>query len=1116
MADDIGRWLERFGLSQYAPLFAQNEVDLEVLPELTEQDFKDLNIPLGHRKKLLKAIAELAAAAVPPPTKPTQPAQPRNEAERRQLTVLFCDLVDSTALSARLDPEEMREVIRVYQAACAKAVGRHGGYLAKFMGDGVLVYFGYPQAQGNDAERAAHAGLGIVEAVADLGRDHAELRDIDLAVRIGIDTGLVVVGDIIGEGAAEEKSVVGETPNVAARLQSLAMPNQVVIGPLTRQLLGSKFVYEDLGPKQVKGIAAPVHAWRVLRESEDDGDADIAALASSPLVGRQDEYGLLLRCWEASKKGHGQTVLVKGEPGVGKSRLVAAMREKVAADQHLWLSIRCSAHHANSTLYPVIEHLRRALGWRAEDDDAARLAKLEQALQRQSAPADTAVPLLAELLSLSLPEGRYSALSLSPQERREQTLDTLVGWLVDEAERRPVLQAWEDLHWADPTTLELLSLCVEQSPTVAMMNVLTYRSDFAPPLTMRSHMTTITLNRLERDEVEVLIDQRRGGRPLSPQVIDYIVEKTDGVPLYVEELTKAMLEAYDSHPAGDASRPSAARAPMEVPPTLQELLMARLDRLPTIREIAQIGSILGREFAYEMLEALGAFGETELQSGLDRLVDAELLYQRGRRPRARYIFKHALVQDAAYQSLLKRTRQYYHQQVAELLESRYAEIVRAQPEVVAHHYAQAANHRKAVHYLAIYSEKSAASYAHAEAIAALDTARFHAEQLPDVERAAKVVGLVVRQAQSLHFLGRRQEIVELLSRHSDRLDELDDAVLVAEYHFWLGFAHGWLGHREEAAANLGRSLEEATRANSPAVKGRVQRALATECVYSGRPLVEAVTYARQAIASLEQTDDRFWLGQALFTLSYCCIFAGDFETALQAAARLEAFGDTTGRSRALANAAMLAGLSRAMCGEGEEAVALCEQALQAAPDTFETAFVLACLGRSRWEAGDNSGGVAALEQAVDLADRVRSLQFRAWFRTMLAEAYLLSGELAKSEVVVQEALVASTGSEFQIGIGLSRQVLGRIACAKGDLAEAQRQLAEALEILSSVGAGFELARTHHELALAAREQQQDAAAARHLRLADEAFASLGMTKHSERIRGLAERWGVSLDDPISA
>ncbi len=443
MPRDVDQWLEGLGLSKYSALFAENEVDLEVLPDLTEQDLKDLDIPLGHRKKLMKAIAALSEGAstadheaAPDAASPPAHAEATHaEAERRQLTVMFCDLVGSTELSTRFDPEDLQEMIRAYQEACAKVIAEYNGYIAKFMGDGVLVYFGYPQAHENDAERAARSGLGVVEAVAGLGTAQAPLRGVELAVRVGIDTGLVVVGDMVGEGAAEEASVVGETPNVAARLQALAQPNQVVIGQLTRELIGEAFACEDLGAHHLKGIAEPVRAWRVLGEGDVDADGDYEAKrvgGGLPLVGRQEELGLLVRSWETSKEGHGQAVLIQGEAGIGKSRLVEALREQAAGEDYLWVAHRCSPYHANSTLYPVIEHLKRALGWTPEDGAQAKLEKLEAAIEGQSLPPAEAVPLYAELMSLALPEGRYGPLELSARERRERTLDALAGRRIEQ------------------------------------------------------------------------------------------------------------------------------------------------------------------------------------------------------------------------------------------------------------------------------------------------------------------------------------------------------------------------------------------------------------------------------------------------------------------------------------------------------------------------------------------------------------------------------------------------------------------------------------------------------------------------------------------------------------
>lgn len=1109
MPRDIDRWLERLGLAKYSALFAEQEVDLDILPDVTEQDLKDLNIPLGHRKKLMRAIAALSeiGAAAPKPIEAGLPApSAHTEAERRQLTVMFCDLVEWTALSTKLDPEDLREVVRAYQDACAKVVAQYDGYIAKFLGDGILVYFGYPQAHENDAERAVRVGLGIVEAIPHIMMNNTALRDVLLAVRVGINTGPVVVGDIIGEGASQQASVVGKTPNVAARLQTLAQQNQVVIGPLTRELIGEAFLCDDLGDNDVKGIDEPLRAWRVLRARDNSSGLEPRSVGDGqPIVGRHEELGLLLRSWDASKRKHGQVVLIQGEAGLGKSRLVEALRTKLLTEDYIWVATRCSPYHSNSTLHPVIEHLKRVMGWKAEDAPDRRLEKLETALRGQSLPLEQAVPLFADLMSLPLPANRYPTLQLSAQEQREQTLDALARWLFEETARRPVLHVWEDLHWADPTTLELLHIFIEQSQTVSMMNVLTYRPEFVPPWTIRSHMTPITINRMERPDVEVLIAQRTGGKPMPGEVVDYIFDKTDGIPLYVEELTKALLDADFLAEQGNGYQLTRPLSGVTIPVTLQDLLMARLDRLPSLREVAQVGAILGREFGYEMLQAIASLEETTLQNGLDQLVDAELLYQRGRRPQARYIFKHALVHDAAYQSLLKRTRQYYHRNVAVLLESRYPEIAQNQPELLAHHYSRAEESEKAVAYLTSFSEKAAGMYAHSEAISAIEEARRHAERLPVGERERHIVALIVRQAQSLHFLGRRQEIVDLLLKHRDLANSLQDRALVGEYYFWLGFAHAWLGHRGEAAECLHRSLEEANAAGDDAVAGRVHRALATEWVYSGRPLDEAIAHGRQAAALLERTEDRFWLSQALFTLSYCCIFAGDFEQALQAASRLDAFGDAAGIRRAQANAAMLAGLSHAMRGESETGINLCQRALEVSPDDFETAFILACLGRAYCEAGDAARAVTTLEQAVSLADRVRSLQFRAWFRTMLGEAYLLNGDHDKADTVLQQALEVSANMQFLIGVGLSKQVLGRLARARGEHAMAKQTLEEAGAIFRSVGARFELARTHLELAALADVQNDHRDATCHLTEARSLFVALHVTKYVERVDQFTEQ-----------
>ncbi|HWZ67637.1 MAG TPA: adenylate/guanylate cyclase domain-containing protein [Stellaceae bacterium] len=742
---DIAAWLRGLGLEQYVPAFHDNDVDGEVLPDLTADDLIAIGVTsVGHRRKLLSAIAALGAAA-PAPAQTATPASapPPAQAERRQLTVMFCDLVGSTALSTGMDPEDLRDVIASFQSRCSAAIRRYDGFVAKYMGDGILVYFGYPRAHEDEAERSVRAGLDIVAAMAELNAAIRRPPGVELAVRIGIATGPVIVGDQIGEGTASETAVVGETPNLAARLQALAQPNQIVVSAATRAMLGDHFDLEDLGACELKGFAEPVPVWRVLAARDVESRfAATRAGSSAPLVGRQEEMGLLLRAWEGSSHGRGQVVLIQGEAGVGKSRLVEGLRGAAGKD-HIWVAMRCSPFHTASAVHPIIEHLKRVFGWQPEDTARQHLAKLEAGLAGfKTLPRSESVRLFADLMSVPLPEDRYPRLSMTAQQQREATLDAIVAWLIELVERTPVLMAWEDLHWADPTTLETLGMLIEQAPTAAMLVVATYRPELTPPWPQRSHMTPITLNRLERPEVETMVGHLAGGRALPGEVVDHIVAKADGVPLYVEELTKAILGSGVLEARGDAYVLTGALAQLHIPATLQGSLMARLDRAPRLREVAQLGSVLGREFAYDMISALAGLEEDLLESGLGQLVADELLYQRGRPPRSRYLFKHALIQEAAYQSLLKRTRQQYHERAAKLLEDRFPEVASTQPELVAHHYTQANCPAQAIAYWHKAGVAAVRTSANVEAIEQFGRGLELVEGLPDPrERAERELDL---------------------------------------------------------------------------------------------------------------------------------------------------------------------------------------------------------------------------------------------------------------------------------------------------------------------------------------------------------------------------------------
>ena len=716
----IAEWLKKLGMSEYAQRFAESDIDIDVLSELTDQDFDRLGVSLGHRRRMLRAIRELGASPIAAVTErqvsaPTdQEPAPKDTAERRQVTVMFSDLVGSTALSACMDPEDLREVISAYQKCVAETVQRFGGFVAKYMGDGVLIYFGYPQAHEDDAERAVRAGLELVAAV-------GALKTLTpLQTRVGIATGLVVVGDLIGSGASQEQAIVGETPNLAARLQGIAEPNTVVIAEGTRKLLGNLFELEDLGAKDVRGMAGPVRVWAALRASSAEGRFEaLHAGGLTALVGREEELELLLRRWSKAKTGEGQVVLLSGEPGIGKSRLTAALLEAVASERHTRLRNFCSPQHTDSALYPTIGQIERAAGFTGDDTLQAKLDKLDVLLAQSSSSAQDAA-LFAEMLSLPN-DGRYPALELTSPERRQKTLETLVLQVTTLARQNPLLMIFEDAHWADPTSLELFSRIVDKIPTLRVLLIVTFRPEFDPPWIGRPHVTALTLNRLAERETSAIISHLVGNKSLPPSIRQDIIERTDGIPLFVEEMTKAVLEAGDEGAAEHtiAVVPSPALA---VPASLHASLMARLDRLGPAKEVAQIGAVMGREFSHALLAAVVRKSEEELGSALDRLTAAGLLFRQGVPPQATYLFKHALVQDAAYGTLLREPRRALHARIAKTLEGQFAEIAENQPEVLARHFTEAGMSETAIQYWSKAGERALQRSANAEAAAHLTSA----------------------------------------------------------------------------------------------------------------------------------------------------------------------------------------------------------------------------------------------------------------------------------------------------------------------------------------------------------------------------------------------------------
>ena len=720
---DVAEWLKDLELECYVPAFRDNDIDAEVLLKLTAEDLIGIGVAsVGHRRKLLDAIASLGTAVPTTVAAPATGAQTLVDAERRQLTVMFCDLVGSTALSTRHDPEDLRELIGDYHRAVAETVGRFDGFVAKYMGDGLLIYFGYPQAHEDDAEQAVCAALAVIEAVVQL-----PARE-DLCVRLGIATGLAVVGDLIGEGAAQERGVVGEMPNLAARLQALAPPNTLVIAEATRRQIGELFDLEDLGPRQLAGFAEPQRAWRVVSKSGKVSRFEALRSRETPLVGRDEEIELLRRRWEQAKSGEGRVVLISGEPGIGKSRLTAALFAHIESEPHARLRYFCSPHHQDSALYPFIAQLERAAGFARDDTVDAKLSKL-QALLSPGTRDGGDITLLSELLSLP---SSAADLNLSPRRKRERLFEALLNQLNAQARRSPMLMVFEDVQWIDPTSRELLDLSIDRLRHLPVLLAITFRPEFQAPWGGRSYVMNLTLNRLGDRDGKALVRKMAGVAALTAEIVEEIVERTDGVPLFIEELTKAVLESVGQDHGVAAVLGAVSHVAQSVPATLHASLMARLDRLgPVPKETAQIGAVLGREFSYELIQTVAQRPERKVQDALRQLSDAGLLFCRGTAPHASYLFKHALVQDAAYGTMLRGRRQEMHARVAATLEARFADLVERQPELLAHHLTASGDMERATHQWLRAGRHAAARSAYLEAIAHLERGLGLLHSVPD-------------------------------------------------------------------------------------------------------------------------------------------------------------------------------------------------------------------------------------------------------------------------------------------------------------------------------------------------------------------------------------------------
>jgi class 3 adenylate cyclase/predicted ATPase len=1057
----IADWLQKLGLSQYAQTFPENEIDVSVLPHLTDQDLKDIGIPLGHRRKILATIAEHSGAtsAIPKPALMLE-TRPEDRAERRQVTVMFSVLVGSTALSARMDPEDLREVISAYQKCVAETVKRFGGFVAKYMGDGVLIYFGYPQAHEDDAERAVRAGLELVTAVGRL-QTHAPLQ-----TRVGIGTGLVVVGDLIGAGSSQEQAIVGETPNLAARLQGLAGPNSVVIAESTRKLVGNLFELEDLKAKDLKGISGPARSWAVLRPASVESRFEaLHTTGLTELIGREEELELVLRRWSKVKTGEGQVVLLSGESGIGKSRLTAALMDHVSSEPHTRLRYFCSPQHTDSALHPIISQMERVAGFAHDDSPQARLNKLDALLAQSFTPRRDAA-LIAEMLSLPN-DGRYPALELPAQQRRQKTLEALTTQLEALSGSNPVLMVFEDAHWIDPTSLVVLGRAVDRVRPLRVLLIVTYRPEFEPQWIGQPHVSLIALNRLGEREIGAMIDGVTGNKPLPASVRQDIIERTDGIPLFVEEMTKAVLEAKTESET-KATTSAVASSAVPVPASLHASLLARLDRLGPAKEVAQIGAAIGREFPQALLAAAAGKPDAELASALERLIAAGLLFRQGVPPLSTYLFKHALVQDAAYGTLLRDPRRALHTRIAQTLESHFTEIAENQPELVARHYTEAGLREQAAHFWGKAGQRSLERSALAEGVEQLTKALSQIATLPATLalRREEIRLHVALVAPLIHLKGHAapdtraaEERALLLIEQAETLGEApEDPLLLFSvlYGVWVANQVAFNGDVCLDLAAQFLTLAGKQTGTVPLMIGH--RLMGSSLLFTG-DIAKGRAHLDQTVALYDPSKHRPLATQfghdvrvvSLCYRSWAMWFLGYPDHALADADRALSDAREIGQAATLMPALCFASLTYAVTGRYADANARSDEVVALADlkgALIWKTFGVMNQGYVRSLVGGTSDAIRLITTGIAAWRSIGSMVFVPSFSSHLAKSYADIGQLDEAWRWIGEAMNAIETTKERWGETEANRIAGEIALMspEPDAVKAQSYLEHALAI----------------------------------------------------------------------
>lgn len=1081
---DVAVWLEGLGLGKYARAFEDNEIDFEALPHLTDRTLEQIGLPVGARIKLLAAISALAPS---PPSAAAQKGEERPIAERRQITVMFCDLVDSTRLARRLDPEDLRSVMQTYQKACRTVIERFHGHVAQYLGDGVMAYFGWPAAREDAAESAVRAGLEVIEAVKALATPEPS------SVRVGISTGVVVISET-GD-PSNPFGAVGETPNMAAHLQALAAPNSVVIAEATSRLTWGRFDQEAMGPQQLKGVAEPVPVFRVQRVRDESirfQAAHIAAL--TPLVDRRTELALLQERWLDATDGEGQVVFVSGVPGIGKSRIVHELEQWIG-DPHFTLRFQCLPHCMQSALFPVIQQIERLAELNAEDSDEKKLDKIKRLLSRATQHPDRAVPFLAEMISIPF-ESRYVPPALSAEQVKAQTLFVLVELLLGLAERRPVFCLLEDAQWIDPSTQELLDLLVRQVGKARILLIVTHRPEYHERAGVHSNVTALTISRLRRRDVAELAQRALRNQSVSKAVVETIIDKSDSIPLFIEELARSVIDAggMNEHRSYDDS--SGQPGAWAVPDSLRDSLVARLDRAPKARSLAQIAAVVGREFSYEMLLRVSSLSQSELDAALAHLEQSEIVQQIANGRSARYIFKHALLRDAAYESLLKSTRRAIHARVGAIIEKEWLDIVSGQPELLAYHYSLAENPALALRYWLLGGRRARGRSANLEAAGQFQKALESLDLLPET-RERNETELEIQLSLGLCFIAVRgysadetrrafERACILSAQLGERYKEIQ-AIYGVWGHYWMRAEHQRAIGLAETMLRKGEALHDPTalvvgyrslgstlftlgdfarsqeyleqamslsqRANSEglslsyAVDPRIaaQLILAWDLWILGYP-ARALDNALEALEHASRREDPYSIAFAHYVTSAVRLLRGEPRDSLEHADRSLALSNEHRINLYALYSRFGRGCALSQMGEVQRAMSEIRSGIEEARRSnlgYLRAFMLGCLAAAQAEAGDTEAGLSTIDEAFKHINDNAGRAWEAEARRLRGDILLMARPQAieEAERVYQDAIAAARRQRARSWELRATTSLARLLRTQGKNDEARRILA---------------------------------------------------------------------------